>query len=162
MVVRTGYWWHSIDLGRGITTKGMKSAAYLTGELQALRLPDLRAKSVLDIGAFDGYYSFASERLGAKRVVALEHDAWFTEIAITPEYEKECREQGITPEPYPDPRKFSWHFREDMPGKRRFETARRALGSKVESVLADFLKINLHELGTFDVVLFLGVLYHLE
>jgi hypothetical protein len=33
-------------------------------------LPDLQGTSVLDIGGWDGFYSFAAERLGVARVVA--------------------------------------------------------------------------------------------
>ena len=57
---RVKFWWHSIDLGQGVVTPGEKTPAVIARELKALRLPDLRGKSVLDIGAYDGYYSFAS------------------------------------------------------------------------------------------------------
>ncbi len=61
-------WWHSIDLGDGVVTPGYKSPELLETELAALRLPDLAGRSVLDIAAWDGYFSFAAERLGAARV----------------------------------------------------------------------------------------------
>jgi len=65
-------WFHSLDLGGGLQTAGVKSHSDLASELEALRLPELRAKSVLDIGAWDGFYSFEAERAGASRVVALD------------------------------------------------------------------------------------------
>jgi len=49
-----------------------------------------------------------------------------------------------------------------MPGKRAYDTAHKALGSKVETVVGDFMTMDLEPLGTFDVVFFMGVLYHME
>ena len=48
------------------------------------------------------------------------------------------------------------------PGKRSFDLARTALASGVEPVLGDLVHDDLAWLGRFDVVLFLGVLYHLR
>ena len=62
------FWCHSIDLGMGVVTPGIKTPAALRKELASLRLPNLRGKSVLDVGAWDGFYSFTAERLGASRV----------------------------------------------------------------------------------------------
>ncbi len=158
-----GYWFHSIALGQGVFTNGVKTPKHLARETQTLHLPDLRGKTVLDVGAIDGYYSFEAERRGAKRVLALDCLAWEVEIGCNPEYENKCREQGITPHPFNDPRNTIWRSsREELLGKRRFDLARRALGSNVDSVFADFMSVDLKELGVFDVVLFLGVLYHLE
>ncbi len=47
------------------------------------------------------------------------------------------------------------------PGRRGFDFAHRLLESKVEPVVADFATTDLEPLGTFDVVLYLGVLYHM-
>lgn len=44
---------------------------------------------------------------------------------------------------------------DELPGKRGFDTAHRALGSRVESVACDFMEA---EVGTFDIVLLMGVL----
>jgi tRNA (mo5U34)-methyltransferase len=46
-------------------------------------------------------------------------------------------------------------------GKAGFELARRALASRVEDVNIDVMDLSPDRIGTFDVVLFLGVLYHL-
>jgi tRNA (mo5U34)-methyltransferase len=129
-------WWHSIDLGRGAVTPGIKGAgtaegpqAFMQAELESLALPDLNGKTVLDIGALNGFYSFAAERLGAVRVVALDHPTWVGE---------------------PPP-----------PGRAGFDVAHEILQSRVEPVLGDLMEIDIAALGSFDVVLFLGVLYHL-
>jgi tRNA (mo5U34)-methyltransferase len=148
-------WWHSIELGDGVVTPGVKPTD-ANAELAALHLPDLRGKTVLDIGAWDGLYSFAAERLGAKRVVALDHFVW----SIDREALEERRRRGL-PKEHPEGVRGVWRP-DTLPGKRGFDLAREALGSRVEAVVADFMTADLAELGTFDVVLFLGVLYHLR
>lgn len=64
-------WYHSIDLGNGIITPGMMSQERQQPIADAIP-QDLTGKSVLDIGAWDGYYSFLAEKRGARRVVSLE------------------------------------------------------------------------------------------
>jgi hypothetical protein len=59
------FWFHSLDLATGVVTPGLKSPQQHMHELASFRIPDLRGKTVLDIGAWDGFYSFAAERLGA-------------------------------------------------------------------------------------------------
>src|SRR5947209_8231120 len=80
-VAEHALWWHSIDLGNGVVTPGHKPASVMNEELEALALPDLRGKAVLDVGAWDGFFSFAAERLGARRVVALDYYTWATDPA---------------------------------------------------------------------------------
>ena len=82
-------WFHSIELVPGVITPGRQSAEAEAHKLTALQLPDLHGKSVIDIGAYDGYYSFAAERLGASRVIALDHYVWFADMV---EYMKEWRQ----------------------------------------------------------------------
>jgi tRNA (mo5U34)-methyltransferase len=85
--------------------------------------------SVLDVGAWDGFFSFECERRGAARVVATD---W-----------------------------FAWH--EAARGsKESFELARDALGSRVEDVEVKVEGLSPVQVGTFDLVLFVGVLYHLR
>lgn len=120
-------WFHTLDLGGGIVTPGVVDTAY---HLSVLDLPrKLDGLTVLDIGAWDGFYSFECEKRGAARVVAAD---W-----------------------------YSWHG----PGwgtKEGFELARTVLRSNVEDVDVDVMDLDPRQIGTFDVVLFLGVLYHLE
>ena len=153
------FWWHSIDLGGGLVTPGAQSQEFLKARMHSLQLPDVRGKTVLDIGAYDGFYSFEVERLGAARVVALDHYVWSLELTEHIRYWNDCKERGVVPELY----HTTPHWRPaDLPGKRGYDTAHRALDSRVETVVADFMNADISALGTFDVVLFLGVLYHLE
>jgi glycosyltransferase involved in cell wall biosynthesis/SAM-dependent methyltransferase len=136
------YWRHSIDLGHGVVTPGEKGgdASFMAHELRALRLPeDLEGRTVLDIGAWDGFYSFEAERRGAARVVALDHYAWEID-----------RQDGDARHPA------------TLPGKAGFDLAHRALHSRVEPLVADFMEVDVESLGRFDLVLFLGVIYHVE
>jgi tRNA (mo5U34)-methyltransferase len=131
----------------------------MSKELAALRLPALAGKSLLDIGAYDGFFSFAAERLGASRVVALDHYVWSTDmVAYVADWKSSQRSGAFLPPPHQ-----SIHWRPaELPGRRPFDLAKRALASRVEPVFGDFMTMDLSKLGTFDVVLFLGVLYHLE
>jgi len=120
-------WYHTIDLGGGVVTRGVDDSPL---RLARVQLPDsLHDKTVLDIGAWDGFFSFECERRGAARVVAADH--------------------------------FSWHGT-GWGTKAGFTLARAALGSRVEDVDIDVMDLGPDRVGTFDVVLFLGVLYHLR
>lgn len=159
MVANVPFWWHSIDLGSGVVTPGNKSPEQLRLELTGMQLPVLSGKTLLDIGAWDGFFSFAAEALGAK-VTSLDYYEWSTDTDAKMRYWRTCKERGEDPRPY---REVPGLWQPDrLPGKRGFDTAKRALGSSVKEVVADFTTVDLDELGTFDVVLFLGVLYHLR
>jgi tRNA (mo5U34)-methyltransferase len=118
-------WFHTIDLG-GIVTPGVDDSP---SKLAQIKLPDLTGKSVLDIGAWDGFFSFAAEQRGAQRVLATDSFSW----------------SGA-----------NWG------SKAGFQLAREALGSRVEDADVDVMDLSPERLGTFDVVLFLGVLYHMR
>lgn len=148
-------WHHSIDLGNGIVTPGHSALGLLHRDL----VPDVAGKTVLDIGAWDGYYSFLAERKGASRVVALDHYVWGVDLPARTRYWDECRAQGVLPDQSRDETDF---WRDDLPGRRGFDLAHEVLDSNVEPVVGDLMKIDLDELGTFDVVLYLGVLYHIK
>jgi tRNA (mo5U34)-methyltransferase len=154
------FWFHSIDCGHGIVTDGVKPAAALAAELAAMALPPLAGKSVLDIGAWDGYFSFAAEAAGARRVLALDHYVWSMDLARQQRYWRECRDRGAVPSPY---HLVPGHWQPGaLPGKRGFDTVHRIKESRVEQLVADFVRVDPVEVGQFDVVFFLGVLYHLE
>ena len=120
-------WWHPIDLGHGIVTPGIDVTP---ARLAEIRMPqDLSGRSVLDIGAWDGFFSFEAERRGATRILATDSFCW---------------DGG------------GWGT------KKGFELARRALGSRVEDRTIEVLDLSPDTVGVFDVVLFLGVLYHMR
>src|SRR5205809_2608018 len=120
-------WYHTIDLGGGVVTAGVDDSRL---RLAQIHLPEsLHGKTVLDIGAWDGFFAFECERRGAARVVAADH--------------------------------FSWHGT-GWGTKAGFTLAREALGSRVEDVDIDVMDLSPERIGSFDVVLFLGVLYHVR
>jgi len=147
-------WYHTIDLGNGVVTKGIG-----VQETAAEVIPDVSGRTVLDIGAWDGKFSFLAEKAGATRVVALDHYAWGVDFVARGAYWAECIANGIFPDQSRDETDF---WQPDLPGRRGFELAAATLGSKVEPVVADFQTVDLDGLGQFDVVLYLGVLYHMK
>jgi tRNA (mo5U34)-methyltransferase len=67
-------WYHSMPLPYGIVTPGKEACL---SRWPRLGLPDrLDGKSVLDVGAWDGFFSFEAERRGASRVLATDHFSW--------------------------------------------------------------------------------------
>jgi tRNA (mo5U34)-methyltransferase len=125
--MRSINWFHTIDLGGGLITPGRDPSGK---KLATLDFPaDLTGKTVLDIGAWDGFFSFEAERRGASRVLATDQFCWVGD---------------------------GWG------SKAGFEFARRALHSKVEDRVIDPMDLSPEKVGTFDVVLFLGVLYHMR
>lgn len=121
-------WWHTIDLGHGIVTPGLDPTPQRLAEI---RMPeDLTARTVLDIGAWDGFFSFEAERRGASRVLATDS--------------------------------FCWDSGSGWGTKAGFDIARRALQSRVEDKWIEVLDLSPETVGVFDVVLFLGILYHMK
>jgi tRNA (mo5U34)-methyltransferase len=114
-------WYHSLELPNGEVIQGTQSLDRLERRLSKLPIPqDLRGKRVLDIGAWDGWFSFAMERRGAE-VLAVD-----------------CVEIE------------------------NFRYARRKLGSRVDYQIMDVFEITPERVGRFDIVLCLGVIYHLK
>jgi tRNA (mo5U34)-methyltransferase len=114
-------WYHSMELPDGRVIPGFQSLEASRRRLAQFPLPaDLRGKRALDIGAWDGWFSFELERRGAC-VTAVDS------IAVE-----------------------------------RFRIARELLASQVEYRIDDVCRLSPAQIGYFDVVLFLGVLYHLK
>jgi tRNA (mo5U34)-methyltransferase len=114
------YWYHRIEVARGITTPGVHDSA---AELRLLELPqDCGGLRALDIGARDGFFAFELEKRGAE-VLAIDH------------------------------------ISETQTG---FAVAKNLLGSKVRFELTNVYDLSVERHGMFDIVLFLGILYHLR
>lgn len=151
-------WYHEIDLGGGVLTPGMKTQADITREWELFGLSELAGKSVLDIGGVDGAYAFKAEHHGAGRVAVLDHYIWATDPDhYSRIYQEHAQADKIPPAPHETE---AWHPN-TIPARWRFDTARQALGSRVEAILLDFMDCDLAAVGAWDVVLYLGVLYHI-
>ena len=71
-LINSREWFHSIEIGE-VVTKGKIPLSNLREIVEYLRFPQtLKGLTVLDIGAWDGFFSFEAERLGAKKVVAYD------------------------------------------------------------------------------------------
>ena len=152
-------WYHCIELGDGVVTKGIKPAEVIGREWELFALGDLQGRSVLDIGGVDGGYAFRAERAGASSVAVVDHYVWSADPdAYGRIYSDEIAAGRTPPAPH---QSAAWHP-EDLPARWRFDAARQALGSQVRAIATDFMSCDLRRIGTWDVVLYLGVLYHIE
>src|SRR5580700_475407 len=116
-----GGWWHSFELPDGSRIQGVSELASQKMRIAQFPIPrDLAGKRVLDVGAWDGWFSFEMERRGAE-VLAIDR--------------------------FENP---------------RFYEIRRLLGSRVEYRQLDVYEVSPRTVGYFDIVLFMGVLYHLK
>jgi tRNA (mo5U34)-methyltransferase len=71
------YWHHSIDFGNGVVTKGTVPLPYVDALARSLFDGlDLAGKSLVDVGAWNGAYSFEAKKRGAGRVLATDHYCW--------------------------------------------------------------------------------------
>src|SRR6185437_10792367 len=69
-------WFHSFTLPDGEAMAGQKPADVLRQEADVIFRHPVAGKSVLDIGAWDGFFSFEAEKRGAARVLATDHFCW--------------------------------------------------------------------------------------
>ena len=120
-------WFHSIPFPDGTITNGAGKYSDLKACADLVFNFDVSGKSVLDIGAWDGFFSFEAEKRGARRVLATDYFCW-----------------------------------EILKLKDGFDFAKKKLNSKVEELVIDLPELTIDLVGRFDVVLFLGVLYHLK
>jgi tRNA (mo5U34)-methyltransferase len=69
-----GLWFHTFALAPDVYTPGIaRDHGY---RLPALYAERFAGRNVLDVGAFDGFYSFLAERRGARRVVAVDNEQY--------------------------------------------------------------------------------------
>jgi tRNA (mo5U34)-methyltransferase len=133
-------WYHTLDLGQGVATKGMFDHRPV---LHHYPLPDsLSGQRCLDVATMDGFWAFEMERRGAASVTALDLE---------------------------DPEDLDWpaslradHDKSlDETKGERFALAKRTLGSDVERVLMSAYDLS-PELGTFDFVFCGDLLLHIK
>ena len=75
--INSHVWYHELDLGNGLRSESKlpereyhrKLWRFIEGQLDLI---NFEGKSVLDIGCWDGYWSFYAERRGAAEIVALD------------------------------------------------------------------------------------------
>lgn len=147
------YWYHKIELPRGMVTPGwspIDAARYCVPE-------DLTGQRVLDIGAWDGYWTFEALKRGAREVVAIDDfsdQCGGTEPRRGWETFDLCREAlgfdkrygAAAVGAYPgDPCAGIWHNANDQMVSRRKMSV---------------YDVDPAEIGTFDVVFFFGTIYH--
>lgn len=127
------YWYHRIELPGDVVTPGFSPFSK-----ESYGVPDdLSNKRVLDIGAWDGFWTFEALKRGAKQVVAIDD---FSDYLGS--LKAEDRRAWAT-----------------------FDFCREALGysedvcQRTEISVYD---INEARLGRFDVVFFFGTVYHLR
>ena len=89
-------------------------------------------RSVLDVGAFDGFYSFLAEARGARSVVAVDNEQYVDWVRAR---------FGIT-----------------LQGGAGFRAIAGLVGSRVQYRRMDALEVN-ELVGPFDVALCLGILH---
>ena len=71
------YFHHSIDFGGGLVSKSRADHRFIEQTAEALfGAFDLRDRSMLDVGAWTGAYSFEAKWCGAGRVVATDQYVW--------------------------------------------------------------------------------------
>ena len=122
-------WFHSFEFPDGQYVEGVKPLSSLKREADAILGNDLTGRRVLDIGAWDGFFSFEAEQRGAAEVLATDHFCWSGE---------------------------GWG------DKRGFDHAHARFASRVRSLDIPVEEHRNQELGQFDTVLLLGVLYHVK
>ena len=123
------FWWHSMQFPNGVLTPGQKTPAALAVEAECVFKYPVNGKRVLDIGAWNGFFTFEAARRGAAEVTGLDNFVW-----SIPQYK----------------------------ARESFELARTYIDRSVKAIQLDVMDITPERVGTFDVVFFLGVLYHLK
>ena len=131
------WWWHTIELPGGVRTPGHQRIE--EQEFIAHEIPqDLSGKTVLDIGAADGYFSFLAEKRNAAKVVAID---------VFQGYKPKEGRIGIG--------------QDGRPFLKTFTLAKNALHSNVLYENLDLFELDALPLR-FDLIFMFGVYYHLE
>ncbi len=136
-------WYHTLDLRNGIITPGIYDHRPFLGYYGIPE--DLTGKTVLDIGAANGFFSFELERRGA-HVTAADVSNWF-DTDLSPQYRRKLEEAANE--------RANFYFHQP------FEVAKRALGSKVTKQYISIYDVSPDTVGMFDLVFCGSLLCHL-
>lgn len=135
-------WYHTIDLGHGVTTAGVYDLAPI---VRHYGLPEsLTGRDVLDVGPGHGFFAFEFERRGA-RVATAELPDW-------KQHDASPSLQGVfgeTPESAADYHRGALGF------------AIEARGSGVQRHFCNVYDLTPERVGTYDLVFCASVLLHL-
>ena len=127
------FWYHRIELPHGVVTPGWAPI-----DPRSYRIPDrLDGKRVLDVGAWDGYWTFEALKRGAREVVAIDD---FSDLT------------GSLGDA-------------DRKGWETFDLCRELLGfdeDRCKRYEMSVYDVDEAALGRYDVVFFFGTLYHLR
>lgn len=144
MIDEASVWYHTIDFPDGSSSPGQFDTRPAA---ETVEWPEaLVGGRCLDVGTFDGFWSFEMERRGASQVIAIDLD---------------------------DPEELDWSYDNRIAGpagvrRRRtergpgFRTALERLGSSVERVSRSVYDLSPESDGMFDVVLCGALLVHLR
>ncbi len=131
--IESSYWYHRIELPSGVVTPGWAPL-----NQDSYRIPErLDGMRVLDVGAWDGYWTFEALKRGAKEVVAIDD---FSDFLGTLENKDRHAWENF------DFCRDSFGYSEDR--CKRFDMS--------------VYDISEQTLGRFDVVFFFGTVYHLR
>tara|TARA_Y100000593_G_scaffold95031_1_gene198556 strand:+ start:9443 stop:10201 length:759 start_codon:yes stop_codon:yes gene_type:complete len=137
-------WWHIIELHEEIHTPGMRPSVKEKASYWKLNEINFKDKSVLDIGAWDGGFTFYAEKQGASELTSI--DTWGASNGAMKEGEDLLLSSTA---------EAQWG------SSKCFDFAAKALGSKAKRVVKNVYDVS-PDLGQFDIVMFLGVFYHLR
>lgn len=126
------YWWHYIDFGDGIITPGQHGGGQGYGPEDNPTQQNLK-------------WIQLPEDLKGKTVLDIGCSDGF--------FSFECEKRGATVVAVDTPKRYS---------SKSFYIAKEILGSKVEHIPIDIFDIKPETFGQFDIVLALGLLYHLK
>jgi tRNA (mo5U34)-methyltransferase len=127
------FWYHHIKLPGGIVTPGVNPL-----NTDVYRVPaDLTGKRVLDVGAWDGYWTFLALQRGAREVVAIDDFSDYMGF--------------LQPS-----QRHAWAT---------FDLCREALGYDETRCTREEISVydvTQERFGRFDIIFFFGTLYHLR
>ena len=88
-------WYHKIELAPGIVTPGPDWEPLWEPMLERHRAVDFRGKRVLEVGCWDGYWSFEAEKLGAAEVWATDDMSQRRQVTRSVPFVIECLKSNV-------------------------------------------------------------------